>query len=90
MTATLFVGCLPYKFTESDVSRLFASLAEVRSVTLFEDWEGASFTPYAHVAIDTEDIDAVVRALDGMKVRELPLMVHRLVQREDARVFLER
>ncbi len=90
MVATLFCGCLPYKFTQAEVSRLFESLCEVRSTTLVADWEGATFHAYAHVEIDADDVDAVIRALDGKKVNNMPLMVHTLVQRADDRVFLER
>jgi hypothetical protein len=90
MIATLYVGCLPYGFTEADVSRLFESLGSVRSVKFFADWEQATIHAHAHVEIETEDIDGLVRAMDGRKVKDMPLMVHELVRRADDRVFLER
>lgn len=90
MVATLFVGCLPYRFSESDVSRLFTSICEVRSVEYFSDWEGATLHAYAQVEIEADDIEAVIKAMDGKKVKNMPLMVHRLVQHTDNRVFLER
>lgn len=90
MVTTLLCGCLPYKITESEISKQFEPLCEVRSVKLFADWEEATFHAYAHVEVDADDVDAVVRALDGRKVKGMPLMVHPLVQRADDRVFLER
>ena len=90
MLTTLYCGCLPYKFTESEVSELFESLCEVRSTQFFSDWENATFHAYAYVEIDTDDVEAVIRALDGRKVKNMPLQVHTLVQKTDNRVFLER
>jgi RNA recognition motif-containing protein len=90
MVATFYVSCMPYKFTESDVSRLFEPFGVVRSVKFSADWEQATFHAHAHVEVEVDDVEAVVEALDGKRVRDKPLMVHERVRRADERVFLER
>ena len=83
MLKNIFVGCMPFKFSEEDIRRQFEPYGDVESVQLFQDLEHATFDSYAHVAVDTDDVQRIVKELDGKFIGNRPLRVNEVVTRDD-------
>ena len=83
MLKNIFVGCMPFKFSEEDIRGQFESYGTVESVRLFQDLEHATFDSYAHVAIDTDDVQRMVNELDGKVIGNRLLRVNEVVTRDD-------
>lgn len=83
MLRKIFVGCMPFKFSEEDIRGQFEPYGTVESIQLFQDLEHATFDSYAHVAIDTDDVQRIINELDGKVIGNRLLRVNELVTRED-------
>jgi RNA recognition motif-containing protein len=83
MRKNIFIGCMPFKFSEEDIRAQFEPYGAVESVRLFQDLEHAAFDSYAHVAIDTDDVQRVVNELDGKVIGNRLLRVNEVVTRDD-------
>ena len=77
MEYEIYVSSLPFKSDEHLIRKLFADLAQVKSVALHADWVHPTFEPYAEVLIEADSVDAVVDALDGKKIGKSFIRVHR-------------
>jgi RNA recognition motif-containing protein len=83
MRKNIFVGCMPFKFSEKDIRGQFEPYGSVEAVQLFQDLENATFDSYAHVAIDTDDVQRLVIELDGKVIGNRLLRVNEVVTRDD-------
>ncbi len=69
MTDRLYVGNLPYMFTESDLEQLFARHGTVLSIEVIVDRETGRSRGYAFVDLAGEGAaQAAILALDGKEV----------------------
>ena len=83
MLKNIFIGCMPFKFSEEGIRAQFESYGAVESVRLFQDLEHATFDSYAHVAIDTDNAQRIVSELDGKVIGNRLLRVNEVVARDD-------
>jgi RNA recognition motif-containing protein len=89
MLKKIFVGCMPFGFSEDDIRREFEPYGKVQSIRLFQDLEHATFDAYAHVTIDTDNDDRLLNELDGKVIGNRLLRVNIAVNREDSLRRLE-
>ena len=89
MLKNIFMGCMPFGFTKADIQQQFEPYGKVESIELFQDLEHATFDSYAHVAIDTDDVQRLITELDGKVVGNWPLRVNEKVTRSDTLKRLE-
>ena len=81
MIKDIFIGCMPFGFTEGDVRRECEPYGRVESIEFHQDLENATFDSYAHVRIHTDDVDRLLNELDGKRIRNRLLRVNEVVTR---------
>jgi len=84
MMKNIFIGCMPFAFSEEDIRALFVPYGAVTSVEFKQDLEHATFDTYAHVQIDTDDVDRLLNELDGQKAGSRVFRVNEVVTRRDS------
>jgi RNA recognition motif-containing protein len=75
ITATLYVGNLPYRANEAAVKDYFASFTEVQSVRLMKDRKTGKRKGYGFIEVITGDIDAVIAKTNDSLFQERTLKV---------------
>ncbi|NDV92586.1 RNA-binding protein [Alteromonas sp. 345S023] len=75
ITATLYVGNLPYRANEAAVKDYFASFTEVQSVRLMKDRKTGKRKGYGFIEVMTDDIDAVIAKTNDSLFQERTLKV---------------
>lgn len=83
MIKELFIGCMPFGFSQDDLRDLFEPHCEVKQINFFEDWENARFDAYAHVEVEVDDLEKLIRAIDGQHIQGKVLRVNERVKRID-------
>ncbi|GAA0140909.1 hypothetical protein LIER_02173 [Lithospermum erythrorhizon] len=77
----IFVGGLPYYFTDAQIRDLLESFGSLRGFNLVKDGETGNSKGYAFcVYNDTSVTDITCAALNGMKLGDKTLTVHRAIQ----------
>ena len=84
MMKNIFIGCMPFAFSEEDIRALFEPYGKVVSVELWQDLVHATFDAYAHVQIETDQVDRLLDALDGKTAGSRVLRVNEVVTRKDS------
>jgi cold-inducible RNA-binding protein len=80
----LYVGNLPYGFTDSDLQNLFEPHGAVRSAQVIMDRDTGRSKGFAFVEMDKDDeAQAAIDALNGQEVNGRPLTVNEARPRED-------
>jgi hypothetical protein len=70
----LFIGALPFKYTEAMIRDLFKDFGKIGSVKIFADWESPVFEPHACIEIE-RDKEAILE-MDGKKIGSTHIRVH--------------
>jgi len=81
MAKRIYVGNLPYSFTETDVQKLFEEHGPVGDVTLVNDRETGRPRGFGFVEMD-DGADTAIQALDGMSIGGRNLKVNEARPRE--------
>ena len=68
MQVKLFVGNLPWSVGDAELTEIFTSHGEVYSARVINDRDTGRSRGFGFVEMETEDIDALIRATDGLEV----------------------
>jgi RNA recognition motif-containing protein len=68
MHVKLFVGNLPWSVGDAELSDIFASHGEIQSARVINDRDTGRSRGFGFVELETDDINAVIRATDGYEV----------------------
>jgi RNA recognition motif-containing protein len=68
MHVKLFVGNLPWSVGDAELSDIFASHGEVQSARVINDRDTGRSRGFGFVEIETDDVNALIRATDGIAV----------------------
>lgn len=82
MAKRIYVGNLPYTFTETDVQKLFEEYGSVGNVTLINDRETGRPRGFGFVEMEDDGADAAIQALDGASIGGRNLKVNEARPRE--------
>ena len=84
MAKKLYVGNLPYSFTDTDLENLFAAHGTVRSAQVIKDRDTGRSKGFGFVEMDSgEQAQAAITALNGREVDGRALTVNEARPRED-------
>ncbi len=84
MNSRMYVGNLPFKATQEEITDLFAAHGEVQEVFLATDRETGRPRGFGFVTMGTkEEMEAAVKALDGHQMEGRPLKVNEARPREE-------
>lgn len=90
MRKQLFVGCMPFRYTQHDLTDLLKPYGEIHGIKFFSDWENATHDAYAHVDMDVTNMTRLILEIDGKAVGDRIIRINEVVTRQDTRVFAER
>lgn len=76
MGKKLYVGNLPFNFSESDIETLFAPHGSLTSAQVIMDRETGRSKGFAFVEMDNAAADAAIQALNGHEVNGRALTVN--------------
>jgi RNA recognition motif-containing protein len=79
---SIYVGNLPFKVTESELSEYFSSFGTVHDVKLINDRETGRPRGFGFVRMDDEAALAAIRALDGSDMGGRKLKINEARERE--------
>ncbi len=68
MLVKLFVGNLPWSVGDAELTEIFAAHGEVQSARVISDRDTGRSRGFGFVEIETDDLNAVIRATDGQEV----------------------
>lgn len=83
MRTKLFVGCMPFRFTADDLRKELTPYGKVVTLNWHQDLEHATFDSYAHVEVESDDVQRLICDLDGKHIGNRVLRVNELVPRTD-------
>jgi RNA recognition motif-containing protein len=72
----LFAGNLPWSVGDAELMDLFAEHGDVQSARVINDRDTGRSRGFGFVEIETDDVDALIRATDGMEVSGRNLRVN--------------
>ena len=76
MQARLFIGNLSWNTTDSDLSELVTTQAEVLDAKVISDRDTGRSRGFGFVTIESDRVQEVIRALDGQEVDGRALRVN--------------
>jgi len=79
---SIYVGNLPFKTTESELSEYFSSFGAVHDVKLINDRDTGRPKGFGFVRMDDEAADSAVAALDGSDMGGRKLKINIARERE--------
>ncbi|MFO7170280.1 MAG: RNA-binding protein [Chloroflexota bacterium] len=82
MYVKLFVGNLPWSVNDLTLEQLFASHAEVQSARVITDRDTGRSRGFGFVELETDDVNAVIRAVDGLEIEGRQLRVNEAEEKE--------
>jgi RNA recognition motif-containing protein len=68
MQVKLFVGNLPWSVGDAELGEIFADHGEVQSARVISDRDTGRSRGFGFVEMETDDINAVIRATDGYEI----------------------
>jgi RNA recognition motif-containing protein len=83
MTKRIFVGNLSFQTTESDLTALFAQVAEVESVKIITDRDTGRSKGFAFVEMGSEHADQAITRFNGTEIDGRSLTVNEARPREE-------
>lgn len=83
MSKTLYVGNLPWSATEDDLNQAFSPYCEVINCRVITDRETGRSRGFGFVEINDDDVDRVVRAVNGLIMGGRPLKVNEARPRQN-------
>jgi len=78
----IYVGNLPYRATEDEISELFAEYGEVHTVNLITDRDTGRARGFGFVEMEKEGGNAAISALDGKDFQGRNLKINEARPRE--------
>lgn len=72
----LFVGSLPWSVGDSELEDIFRMHGDVQSARVITDRETGRSRGFGFVEINTDNLDAVIRATDGQEVQGRAIRVN--------------
>ena len=81
MAKRIYVGNLPFRVTEGEISELFEQHGNVLSVNLINDRQTGRPRGFGFVEMDDEAADSAISALDGMDFGGRTLRVNEAQER---------
>lgn len=86
MSASVFVGNIPWRISEQELGDTFANYAQVTSVRIVQDRETGRSKGFGFIGLETDqDVDTVINKLDGYEIMGRQIRVNRANQREERR-----
>ena len=76
MTKSLYVGNLPWKITEEEITAAFQAHGPVVSTRIITDRETGRARGFGFVEVNDEDADKMVKLMNGFDLGGRPLMVN--------------
>ena len=77
----IYVGNLPWSFTDDQLRDLFAEIGEVQSATVISDRETGRSRGFGFVEMDAADADNAIAKLNGTDVDSRQLRVNEARER---------
>jgi RNA recognition motif-containing protein len=68
MQVKLFVGNLPWSVGDAELTQIFANHGEVQSARVISDRDTGRSRGFGFVEMETDDVNALIRATDGHEV----------------------
>lgn len=84
-TSEVYVGNLPYGYTERDIRKLFSPHAQVAGVRLIKNRANGKSKGYGFVEMPNSDIPAAIKALSGRAMKGRKLVVNEAKSRARGR-----
>jgi RNA recognition motif-containing protein len=75
VTTTVYVGNLPWRFTEDELAEVFAPVGRVVDVRIIADTETGRSKGYGFVEVDGVSEQAIISALNGVTIKGRALTV---------------
>ena len=85
MLVKLFVGNLPWSVGDAELAEIFADHGEVQSARVISDRDTGRSRGFGFVEMETDDINAVIRATDGREVDGRNLRVNQAEDKDGGR-----
>ena len=85
MQVKLFVGNLPWSVGDAELHEIFAPHGDVQSARVINDRDTGRSRGFGFVEMETDDLDAVIRATDGREVDGRNLRVNQAEDKENSR-----
>ena len=76
MLAKLYVGNLPIRFGDAELSDLFRDLGEVQSALVILDRDDGRSRGFGFVVIQVDHVDAAIQAINGREIDGRRVRVH--------------
>ena len=89
MVHNVFLSCMPFDYANEDIRKLLSPFGKIESIRLFEDKEKATFDAYAHIRIDSSNIQELLQRIDGKPMKSRVLRANLVVDRQDNLIFEE-
>lgn len=68
MQVKLFVGNLPWSVGDAELTEIFTRHGEVQSARVISDRETGRSRGFGFVEMETDDLDALIKATDGHEI----------------------
>ncbi len=85
MYVKLFVGNLAWTIDDNKLEEVFQLHGTVQSARVIHDRDTGRSRGFGFVEMDVEDVNAVIKATDGLEVNGRPLRVNEAEDRADSR-----
>jgi RNA recognition motif-containing protein len=85
MQVKLFVGNLPWSVGDAELTQIFAGHGEVQSARVISDRETGRSRGFGFVEMETQDLNALIKATDGYEVDGRNLRVNQAEDKESGR-----
>ena len=83
VTATLYVGNLPYRANEDAVKELFSSYGAVKNVRLMKDRQTGRRRGFGFVEVSAKDAAKIINKLNDFEFQERTLKVREAKERQE-------
>ncbi len=77
MSVSIFVGNLPWSYTDTELAAIFTEYGAVLSATVVCDRESGRSRGFGFVEMSSADAREAIRAVDGTEASGRPLTVNR-------------
>lgn len=82
MHVKLFVGNLPWSVNDAELENLFSPHGEVQSARVISDRDTGRSRGFGFVELETNDVAAVIQAVNGLEVDGRQLRVNEAEEKE--------
>ncbi|MEA4884911.1 MAG: RNA-binding protein [Clostridia bacterium] len=82
MSKTLYVGNLPWAITDDQLEQVFSPFTEVVASRVITDRETGRSRGFGFVEVSTEDVDPIIRSVNGTVVGGREITVNEAKERQ--------